>query len=135
MEEVERSQWERHTRGPSGVGPGHRHREYPGKGFLRGKAHGLCKELGRRVRQVCGVKVVGSESERDPGQEKGASRRCWKAGAGAGGDQGGLPVIPQGLVPSWPCGSHRMPASVRAVPGFCVSLFTYLRQGDGASEP
>lgn len=28
-----------------------------------------------------------------------------------------------------------MPASIRAVPGFCVSLFTYLRQGDGASEP
>ena len=77
MEDVERSQWERHTRGPSGVDPGHRHRGYLGKGFLRGKAHGLCKELGRRVRQVCGVKVVGSESKRGPGR-----RREPHAGAG-----------------------------------------------------
>ena len=55
MEEVERSQWEnqvefrpkRHTQGsPSGVSQEHRHRGYPGKGFLimgplGGEAHGL----------------------------------------------------------------------------------------------
>lgn len=70
MEEVERSQWECHAWGPSGVSPRHRHRGYPGKGFLRGKAHGLCKELERRVRQVCGVEVVGSESGRGQGRRK-----------------------------------------------------------------